>query len=269
MTSPIVAQPLKFSDLSLDDKNYDEDLARGIADSDTRLMEMLAAQAAHNSGAGLDDGDAIAINDKLSDDEKREMLQKVLNMAASNGNVEQVNKILNGKAKEYVDVNAQDEDGTPPLIYASCFGHEGVVEALINAGVDVDRQDRNRWSALMWAMTNRHKSIAKLLLDHGASSDAKTTSGRTAADFLAPDSDMSSYLHSNGYNIGTAGIGDDDFYRPGISQDRFEEELFENELRRRMMMESARDLEVDLGNVGMDDQPEVGWLTQVGRVALC
>lgn len=121
LTSPIVAKPLKFSELSLDDKNYDEELTRGIADSDTRLMEMLAAQAAHNSGAGLDDGDAIATNEKLSDQEKRDMLQKVLNMAASNGNVEQVNKILMGKAKDYVDVNAQDEDGTPPLIYASCF----------------------------------------------------------------------------------------------------------------------------------------------------
>lgn len=109
----------------------------------------------------------------------------------------------------------------------------------------------------MWAMTNRHKSIAKLLLDNGASQDAKTSSGRTAADFLAPDSDMSSYLHSNGYNIGSAGMGDDDFYQPGFSQDRFEEELMESELRRRMMMESARDLEVDLGNVGIDDQPEV------------
>lgn len=132
-----------------------------------------------------------------------------------------------------------------------------MVEALIEAGADVDKQDRNSWSALMWAMTNRHKQIAKVLLDHGASSEAKTTSGRTAADFVAPDSDMSFYLHSNGYNIGTAGIGDDDFYRPGFSQDQFEQELMENELRRRMMMESARDLEVDLGNVGLDDQPEV------------
>lgn len=131
-----------------------------------------------------------------------------------------------------------------------------MVEALIKAGVDIDKQDRNCWSALMWAMTNRHKQIAKLLLDNGASQDAKTSSGRTAADFLAPDSDMSFYLHSNGYNIGTAGVGEDDFYQPGFGQDRFEEEL-ENELRRRMMMESARDLEVDLGNVGMDDQPEV------------
>lgn len=126
----------------------------------------------------------------------------------------------------------------------------------MQAGADVDKQDRNRWSALMWAMTNRHKQIAKFLLDKGASQDAKTSSGRTAADFVAPDSDMSLYLHSNGYNIGSAGVGEDDFYQPGFGQDRFEEEL-ENELRRRMMMESARDLEVDLGNVGMDDTPEV------------
>lgn len=108
----------------------------------------------------------------------------------------------------------------------------------------------------MWAMTNRHKGIAKFLLDNNASSDQKTSSGRTAFDFVPPDSEMSYYLHDNGYNIGNAGVGDD-FYDPGFSQDRFEEEMAENEMRRRLMMESARDLEVDLGNVGMDDQPEV------------
>lgn len=105
-------------------------------------------------------------------------------------------------------------------------------------------------------MTNRHKGIAKLLLDKGASSEQKTSSGRTAFDFVPPDSDMSFYLHDNGYTIGNAGMGGD-FYNPGFSQDRFEEEMAENEMRRRLMMESARDLEVDLGNVGMDDQPEV------------
>jgi ankyrin repeat protein len=126
---------------------------------------------------------------------------------------------------------------------------------LISAGVDVDKKDRNNWSALMWAMTNRHKAIAKLLLDNGASTEAKTNTGRTAFDFVPPDSEMSFYLHDNGYNIGNAGVTED-FYNPGFSQDRFEEEMAENEMRRRMMMESARDLEVDLGNVGMDDQPE-------------
>src|ERR1700712_4079403 len=108
----------------------------------------------------------------------------------------------------------------------------------------------------MWAMTNRHKGIAKALLDRGASVEVKSSSGRTAFDFVAPDSDLSGYLHDSGYAIGSAGVTDD-FYNPGFSQDRFEEEMAENELRRRMMMESARDLEVDLGNMGIDDQPEV------------
>ncbi|KAH8899564.1 hypothetical protein GQ53DRAFT_777186 [Thozetella sp. PMI_491] len=254
LTSPMLAKPLTFNDLTLNDPNYDEDLTKGGPDSETRLMEMLAAQAAHSTG-GYRDEDEIASDKDLSEAEKKDLLQRAFTMAASNGNVESVTKILEGKAKEYVDVNAPDEDGTPPLVYASCFGHDSVVKALIDHGVDVDKQDRNQWSALMWAMTNRHKAIAKLLLDNGASTETKTSSGRTAFDFVAPDSDMSYYLNNSGYGIGTAGATDD-FYNPGFSQDRFEEELAENELRRRMMMESARDLEVDLGNVGIDDQPE-------------
>ncbi|KAI8624052.1 hypothetical protein F5Y19DRAFT_468113 [Xylariaceae sp. FL1651] len=255
LTSPMLAKPLQFNNLTLDDPEYDQDLTRGIADSDTRLMEMLQAQAQHHGGQTFEDIDAIAEDDKLSEGEKKTILQKALNMSASNGDLQQVSKILTGKAKAFVDVNAPDEDGTPPLVYASCFGHESVVQTLVDAGVDVDKQDRNHWSALMWAMTNRHKGIAKILLDNGASSEAKTSSGRTAFDFVPPDSEMSFYLHDNGYNIGSAGVTDD-FYNPGFSQDKFEEEMAENEIRRRMMMDSARDLEVDLGNVGIDDQPE-------------
>ncbi|KAK1971379.1 DIL domain-containing protein [Colletotrichum eremochloae] len=254
LTTPIVPKPLNFGDLSLDDRTYDEDITTGSKNSDARFMEMIAAQAAHQAGPGFDDEETIIADEKLSENEKKDLLQRALNMAASNGDVERVTNIVGGKAKAYIDINAPDEDGTPPLIYASCFGHEGVVQALIDAGADVDKQDRNQWSALMWAMTNRHKSIAKVLLDNGASAEQKTSSGRTAFDFVPPDSDMSFYLHDSGYNIGNAGT--DDFYNPGFSQDRFEEEMAENELRRRMMMDSARDLEVDLGNVGMDDQPE-------------
>ncbi|KAK0651466.1 hypothetical protein B0T16DRAFT_426299 [Cercophora newfieldiana] len=255
LTSPMLAKPLSFGDLTLNDPNYDGELTKGGPDSETRLMEMLAAQAAHSTGVVFEDEDAVASDEKRAPEEKKDLLQKAFIMAASNGNVESINKILKGKAKEFIDVNAPDDEGTPALIYASCFGHEPVVQALINAGVDVNKQDQNNWSALMWAMTNRHKGIAKLLLDSGASPEAKTSSGRTAFDFVAPDSDMSFYLNSSGYGIGSVGATDD-FYNPGFSQDRFEEELAENEMRRRMMMESARDLEVDLGNVGIDDQPE-------------
>jgi hypothetical protein len=84
-------------------------------------MEMLAAQAAHAASAAFDDEDAIAADESRSDDEKRDLLQKTFIMAASNGNVESVSKILNGKARQYVDINAPDDEGTVALIYASCF----------------------------------------------------------------------------------------------------------------------------------------------------
>ena len=115
----MLAKPLDFGDLSLEDK--DDDARPSPISNEARLMEMIAAQAAHSAGPGFGDEDTIVADEKLSEDEKRSMLQKSLNMAASNGDTERINKILTGKAKEFVDINAPDEDGTPALIYASCF----------------------------------------------------------------------------------------------------------------------------------------------------
>lgn len=115
------AKPLSFGDLSIDDSSYGEDLTRGGSDSETRLMEMLAAQAAHAQAAPFEDEEAMASDQNRTEEGKKEVLQRALNMAASNGNTESVKKLLHGIAKRYIDVNAPDEDGTPPLIYASCF----------------------------------------------------------------------------------------------------------------------------------------------------
>lgn len=125
ITSPVPPQPFHFS-LPLDGPAYDggrDDAAtQALEDSENRLVGMLAAQAAHREdGSAAEDEDAIAVNRKLSVDEKRDLLQKALNMAASNGDVERIQRLIDGKAKDYVDVNAPDEDGTAPLIYASCF----------------------------------------------------------------------------------------------------------------------------------------------------
>lgn len=219
---------------------------------------MLATQARlRQDNPNAADGEAIANDDKLSDKEKRDTLQGMLSMAASNGEVARVQQLLSGPAKSFIDINAPDAEGTPPVIYAACFGHQDVVSSLLTNGALVDKQDRNQWTALMWAMTNKHKAITKLLLDHGASPDIKSSSGRTAFDFVAPNSEISEYLNESGYNIGNVGVADD-WYNAGLSQDRFEEEMAENEMRRRMLMESAINLEVDLGNLGLDEQPEVG-----------
>ncbi|POS85041.1 Ankyrin repeat-containing protein [Erysiphe pulchra] len=247
------ARPLQYRSLSID-YGSKTPILKPIVNNHEQT-NMLAAQAGHRDVFIDGDENAIANDNKLSDKEKKNTLQKSLNMAASNGDIDRIQRILNGKAREYVDIDAPDEEGTTPLIYASCFGHESVVNALLDAGAKANCQDQNQWSALMWAMINRHKRVAKALLDHGASVEVRSASGRTALDFLTPNSDLSEFLQDSGYNIGNVGVPDD-FYNPGFSQDRFEEEMAENEMRRRMMMESARDLEVDIGNVGFDDQPE-------------
>ena len=217
---------------------------------------MLATQA---RAPGEDDGEAaeeVVLHDKkLSRDEKVQALLELLFMAASNGDVGRIQRLVRGSASDMVDINTVDTEGTPPLVYASCFGHREAVLALLNAGASVDKQDKNQWTALMWSITNSHKDIAKLLLDHGASTDIKSSSGRTALDFVPPNSEMAEFLQHSGYSIGSAGMSED-FYNPGFSQDRFEEELAESEMRRRMAMESAINLEVDLGNLGLDEQPE-------------
>lgn len=83
---------------------------------------MLAAQAAHKEDkATAGDEDAIVADKKLTEDEKRAILEKSLHTAASNGDVERVNKILEGKAKAFIDVNSVDEEGRAPIVYASCF----------------------------------------------------------------------------------------------------------------------------------------------------
>jgi hypothetical protein len=279
ISAPTPARALTF-DLKLDTPAYDEaETFARIQDSDSRLMEMVAAQQRQrDDGPPGADEDAIAVDEKISDEEKRETLQKALNMAASNGDMTRVRKLVDGRAKTYVDVNLPDEEGTVPLIYASCFGHEGVVKALLDAGAYVDKQDRNQWSALMWAMTNRHKSIAKMLLDHGANPDIRSSSGGTAYDFVQPGSDFSQYLAEHGYNFGagTSALGgEDDFYKGGWDQERLDEEYEENEMKRRVLMqESAANLEVDLSTLGFgeeqspteesDDEEEFIWERCVG-----
>lgn len=122
LTSPMPAQPVLFN-LSLDDHGYDEEsTAQRLEDNDSRLMEMLASQAAHREDESVvGDEDTVPSNKDIPETKKRAILQRLLHMAASNGDLERVRKLLHGAAKRYVDVNAPDEEGTAPIIYASCF----------------------------------------------------------------------------------------------------------------------------------------------------
>ena len=123
LTSPTPAQPLTFN-LSLDDNGFENDslTQQRLEDNDTRLMEMLAAQAAHREdGSATADEDDIVASTDLSEPEKKVVLQKSLHNAASNGDVDRIRRLLHGKVKSYININAPDEEGTAPIIYACCF----------------------------------------------------------------------------------------------------------------------------------------------------
>lgn len=98
LTTPMAAKPLSFN-LALDDHSHDDEhnvraqYGRGLLagdeietnsddtarleDSDARLMEMLAAQAAHREVDSLGaNEDTIVTDEKLTDDEKKSIQQR-------------------------------------------------------------------------------------------------------------------------------------------------------------------------------------------------
>ena len=111
----------------------------------------------------------------------------------------------------------------------------------------------------MWATTNSQPQIVRLLLDHGASPTMKTGAGRTALDFIGnddPNREIEGYLRqSNGSDIGSVGASED-WYDKGFGGE-IEEQFAESERKRRMMMESAFNLEVDISSLDLDEPAEV------------
>ena len=67
--------------------------------------------------------------------------------------------------RETVDVNAPDNDGSTPLIYASRSGQFEVVQTLLNASsINTNAVDKNGSTPLMLASARGHSDVVKLLL---------------------------------------------------------------------------------------------------------
>ena len=54
------------------------------------------------------------------------------------------------------------------LIAAARYGHERVVDLLLQRGAEVNLQDSDSWTALMYAARYGHERVVELLLQHGA-----------------------------------------------------------------------------------------------------
>ena len=86
-------------------------------------------------------------------------VHKRLFAAANNGHAEEVNEL----AGAGVDVNAEGEDGSTPLMHAAHGGHIGVVTALIEAGAEINRGNMEGDTPLYYAVKGGHEEVEEKL----------------------------------------------------------------------------------------------------------
>ena len=89
----------------------------------------------------LEDDDTLIHRTDLDDATKRRKMTKLFCRAATTGDVDKVTQWLDEPYRAYIDIDARDQDGTTPLIYAACFGKITIAQALLNAGAKTDVQD--------------------------------------------------------------------------------------------------------------------------------
>jgi ankyrin repeat protein len=59
------------------------------------------------------------------------------------------------------------------LYWAAFYGHEKVVQRLLEKGADIAGKDRFRQTALSWAAIEGHEAAVELLLEKGADVESK------------------------------------------------------------------------------------------------
>ena len=95
-------------------------------------------------------------------EQTKEKLSRLLKLAILTG----VEKAVKIQLKTPAIVNAQDGNGTTPLMLAAQRGHIGVCSLLLAEGADIEIQDSSGKSALSYAEAKNHTDIVHLLVDH-------------------------------------------------------------------------------------------------------
>ncbi|XP_071636411.1 uncharacterized protein [Temnothorax longispinosus] len=135
-------------------------------------------------------------------------LQKDINIAASNGDIQAVQRLL----KDGADANDKDIDGRTPLHYAVSSGQSSIVNILLKNRADVTQVTNKGNTPLHTATSKGYKEIVDILLQHVSHDklnnfiNAKTTaSGATSLHVAAKNGffDVTKFLLKRGaiYNI--------------------------------------------------------------------
>ncbi|XP_049607902.1 histone-lysine N-methyltransferase EHMT2 isoform X1 [Syngnathus scovelli] len=125
-----------------------------------------------------------------------------LHHAAKQGNLEIVNILLE---TGQVDVNAQDNGGWTPIIWAAEHKHVDVIKVLLNRGADVTINDKELNVCLHWAAYAGNVDIAEMVLNAGCSLASVNMHGDTPLHIAAREGylDCVTLFLSRGADIDT------------------------------------------------------------------
>ena len=73
-------------------------------------------------------------------------------------------------------INAKDEDGITPLMWALVCDFPDIAKVLVERGAKVNAKDKDGWTALMFC---KNTDMLKFLIEHGAKVNAANKYGRT------------------------------------------------------------------------------------------
>jgi len=143
--------------------------------------------------------------------------------AAEHGSLADVKRHLSAG----VDVDAKDELGCTPLVYAVLWGHLDVAEFLIDAGADIDGAGR---ALLIMAVRGQlaDPAMVKLLIDSGADVSRKYRDGATALHWAAcrEKPDIAEVLIKSGADVNaTSDIGSTPLHNAALTGRRETAEL--------------------------------------------
>ena len=101
--------------------------------------------------------------------------------------------IVNG-----AEIDAQDEDGLTPLMFATLDGQQEVVELLILSGVYLNKIDAEGRTALHYAAKYGQKEILELLIAYYAELNIRDYFGKTPLDDVGDYREIISLLVKSG-----------------------------------------------------------------------
>lgn len=70
-------------------------------------------------------------------------------------------------------INAKDEDGITPLMWALVCDFPDIAKVLVEQGAKVNAKDKDGWTPLMLAAMFGHSETAKVLIEAGADVNAE------------------------------------------------------------------------------------------------